>query len=114
MVPFHLEFDLGDGIVAGNVEQLDQIADAEGHMRYQVNIGERRSVICVNIEMEPPRPLTIQDAENYYEAIHYPEHVLDFSEDDVFNNEEIKQIALAIKDHNNSRRLTFDQANFDF
>lgn len=114
MVPFNLEFEFGDGLVSGTAEQLDQIADAEGFMRYQITTGERRSVICVNIEEEPPRPLTGQGAENYYEAIHYPEHTPGFSEEEVFNTQEIETIAAVIEDYNNSRRLKFDQAHFDF
>lgn len=113
MVPFHLEFDFGDGLVAGTAEQLDQLADAEGYMRYQITVEERRSVVCVNIEQETPLPLTAQDAENY-EAIHYPEQLSGFSQDDVFNTKEVETIAAVIKDYNNSRRLKFDQAHFDF
>lgn len=100
--------------MAGTAEQLDQLADTAGFMRYKVTVGERRSVICVNIEEEPPMPVTMQDAENYYEAIHYPEQALAFSEDEVFTPEEVSTIAAEIKAYNNTRKLKFDQMHFDF
>ena len=114
MVPFNLEFEFEEGRVAGTAEQLDQLADTAGFMRYQVVAGERRSVICVNIEEEPSLPMTPQDAENYYEATHYREQGRGFSEDEVFSAEEVDIIASAIQGYNNSRRLKFDQMHFDF
>lgn len=114
MVPFNLEFDFGDVPVAGTAEQLDQLADTAGFMRYQVAAGERQSVICVNIEEETQQLVTPQDAEAYYEAVYYPEYDSGFSEDEVFSAEEVAVIVTAIKAYNNSRRLTFDQMNFDF
>jgi hypothetical protein len=84
MVPFNLEFEFIEGQVAGTAEQLDQLTDTVGFMRYQITAGELRSVICMNMEEEPPVPVTLQNAENYYEAIHYPEQLSDFDEDEVF------------------------------
>jgi hypothetical protein len=114
MVPFHLELDFGDGLVAGTAEKLNQLTDAEGYMRYQITVGERRSIVCVNIEEGTPLPLTAQDAENYYEAIHYTEHVAGFSEEEVFSADEVGVIVTAISAYNDSHRLTFDQIHFDF
>lgn len=114
MVPFLLEFDFAVGIVAGTAEQLDQLADAEGYMRYLVTAEVQRSVVWVNIENEPPQRVTPQDAENYYEAIHYPEQVSGFSQDEVFTAQEIEIIASAICAYNDGRKLKFDQMNFDF
>lgn len=114
MVPIHLEFEFGDGLVAVTAEQLDQLADTEGFMRYQISAGERRSVVCVNTEKEQLPSVTAHNAENYYEAVHYPGQVSDFSEDEVFTPEEISTIAAEIRVYNNSRKLTFDQMHFDF
>ena len=114
MVPFHLELRLGENQVAVIAEQLDQLADTAGFMRYQVTAGERRSVVCVNIEEGPQQSVTASDAESYYEAVHYPDQDLGFSEDEVFSAEEVDMIVTAIRAYNNSRRLTFDQMNFDF
>ncbi|WP_345947729.1 hypothetical protein ABDD95_12805 [Mucilaginibacter sp. PAMB04274] len=114
MVPFNLEFEFEGGHVAGTAEQLDQLADTAGFMRYQVIAGERRSVVCVNIEEGPRQPVTARDAEDHYEAVHYPEHDPGFSEDDVFTAEEVGVIVTAIRAYNDSRMLKFDQMNFDF
>jgi hypothetical protein len=114
MVPFNLEFESGQDRVAGTAEQLDQLADTAGFMRYQVTVGDRRSVVCVNIEDIPPLPLTPQDAENYYEAIHYSEHTSGISEEEVFTLEEISAITAEIKGYNDTRSLKFDQMHFNF
>jgi hypothetical protein len=114
MVPFNLEFEFEEVHVAGTAEQLDQLTDTVGFMRYQINAGERRSVICMNMEEPPPAPITIPDAENFYEAIHYPERLPDFDEDEVFTLEEVGVITATIKAYNNSRALKFNQMHFDF
>ena len=114
MVPFNLEFEFEEGQVAGTAEQLDQLTDTAGFMRYQVVAAERRSIICVNMEEAPHQPVTAADAENYYEAAHYPEEVSGFSEDEVFSAEEISVIVAKIKAYNDSRNLKFDQMHFDF
>jgi len=114
MVPFNLELEFADGDLVGTAEQLDQLADTAGFMRYQITAAKRRAIIFVNIEGEPQRPVTAQDAENYYEASHYPEQVLGYSEDEVFTLEEVNAIAAAISTYNNGRKLKFDQMNFDF
>ena len=114
MVPLHLEFEFSDGRVAGTAEQLNQLSDIEGFIRYQITVGERRSVVCVNMENEQQPSVTANNAENYYEAVYYPEQVSDFSEEEVFTPEEISRIAAEIRTYNNSRKLTFDQMHFDF
>ena len=114
MVPFNLEFEFVEGQVAGTAEQLDQLADTVGFMRYHVTVANRRSVICMNIEEEAQMPMTSPDAENQYEAIHYPEQLSDFDGDEVFTPEEVGVIAAAIKAYNSSRALKFDQMHFDF
>jgi hypothetical protein len=114
MVPFNLEFEFDEGHLAGTAEQLDQLTDTVGFMRYQVNAGERRSVICMNMEEEAPAPVTEPDAENFYEAIHYPDQLSDFDANEVFTPEEVSVIAAAIKAYNKTRKLKFDQMHFDF
>jgi hypothetical protein len=114
MVPINLELRFGDRQVAGTAEQLDQLTDIAGFMRYQVISEERRSVICANIEEEPPMPVTLPNAENYYEAIHYPEKSSYFDEDQVFTPEEVVVITGTIKVYIKTRSLKFDQMHFDF
>ncbi|WP_345952933.1 hypothetical protein [Mucilaginibacter sp. PAMB04168] len=114
MVPFNLEFEFEEGHVAGTAEQLDQLTDTVGFMRYQVTAGERRSVICINMEEESPTPVASRDAENHYEAVHYPEQLSSFSEDEVFTPEEVSMIAAEIKVYNQTRSPKFDQMHLDF
>jgi hypothetical protein len=114
MVPINLEFEFGEDKVNGTAEQLDQVADTAGFMRYQVVAAERRSVIYVNIEEVPHLSETVLGAENHYEATQYAEHFSGFSEDEVFTSEEVGVIASAIQVYNTSRRLKFDQLHFDF
>ena len=98
MVPYNLQVELHRQLLPISVEQMDQLADAVGYMRYQIRTAEQRSVILVNI-----------DAEQLL-----PEDIIGFSEDDVFTLEEIGVIAAAIRQYNSGRRLTFDQLTFDF
>ncbi|HEK22068.1 MAG: hypothetical protein C0191_04700 [Mucilaginibacter sp.] len=98
MVPFNLQFELANKLTTISAEQLDQLADTSGFMRYQVRTFNHNSVICVNIE------------ENSLE----PEDVIGFSEDETFTLQEIKAIASAIRTYNSSRQLNFDQMHFDF
>lgn len=98
MVPFNLQLELGGRLTTLSAEQLDQLADEAGFMRYQVRTFNHRSVVCVNIEDEPLSP----------------EEVIGYGEEEVFTIAEIKTIAAAIREYNNSRKLNFDQMHFDF
>lgn len=98
MVPFNLQLELGGRLTTFSAEQLDQLADETGFMRYQVRTFNHRSVVCVNIEDEPLSP----------------EEVIGYGEDEVFTLDEIKAIAAAIREYNSSRKLNFDQMHFDF
>lgn len=89
MVPFNLELEFADGELACTAEQMDQLADTSGFMRYQVTTAKRRAIVFVNIEEESQRPVTAQDAESYYEASYYPEQVPGYSKDEVFTLEEV-------------------------
>jgi len=98
MVPFNLQLELGGRLTTVSAEQLDQLADETGFMRYQVRTFNHRAVVCVNIEDVPLSP----------------EDVTGYGEDDVFTPEEIKVIAGAIREYCSSRKLNFDQMHFDF
>ncbi|NOW96094.1 hypothetical protein [Mucilaginibacter sp. SG564] len=55
-------------------------------------------------------PLEIaQEAEAYFEAVHYPEHLLAFSIEDDFASEEIQIIANAIRQYNRKLRCMFNK-----
>jgi hypothetical protein len=98
MVPLNLQVELHGQLLTISVEQLDQLPDAVGYMRYQVRTAEQRSVVLVNLEAEQL----------------FPEENIGLSEDDVFTPDETSVIAAAIREYNSGRRLTFDQLTFDF
>ncbi|MDT3402283.1 hypothetical protein [Mucilaginibacter terrae] len=114
MVPFNLELEFPDQRMTGTAEQLDQIADNDGFMRYQVSLGERRSIICVNIEEGWAQSVSAADSESSHEGVQDPGHHSGISEDEVFKADEVGIIVSAIKAYNDSRKLTFDQMHFDF
>lgn len=98
MVPFNLQLEINERLLTISVEQLDQLADTIGFMRYQIRTFNYNTVIFVNIEEEQLSP----------------EDIIGFSEDDVLTLDEIKAIATAIRQYNDGRKLKFDQMTFDF
>ncbi|MCC8407687.1 hypothetical protein LJ707_02020 [Mucilaginibacter sp. UR6-1] len=80
------------------IEQLDQLADTAGFIRYQVRTFHRSSVVYVNAGEETPGP----------------EEITGFSEEEAFSPDEVKTIAAAIREYNGSRKLNFNQMHFDF
>jgi len=98
MVPFNLQIELNARLVTFSAEQLDQLADSAGFMRYQIRTLNHHSVIYVNIEDEPLEP----------------EDIIGFSEDEVLSLDEVRTIAAAIREYNSSRKLNFEQMHFDF
>ena len=98
MVPFNLQLEINERLLTISVEQLDQLADTIGFMRYQIRTFNYNTVIFVNIEEEQLSP----------------EDIIGFSEDDVLTLDEIKVIAAAIRQYNDGRKLKFDQMTFDF
>jgi len=108
MVPFNLEIELENHPVLASIEQLDRLADTDGFIRFDVTCGERRSVIYVNVENDLP-PVTPQDAETYFEAVNYPEHVSAFSMDEVFTRTEVIVIGNAIRKYNRELKVYFNR-----
>lgn len=106
MVPFQIELELAANPVDITAEQLDRLADEDGFIRYNVTCSERRSVIFVNVENDLPL-VTPQDAEAYFEAVHYPEQVSSFSEEEVFSADEIIAIGDAIRKYNRGLNTRF-------
>jgi len=109
MVPFNLEIQLSGKPVIINAEQLDRLADDEGYIRYDVREGKRRAVVYVNVEDQTMPLETVQDAEAYFEAVHYPEHLPAFSIEDDFASEEIQIIGNAIRQYNRKLRFMFNK-----
>lgn len=98
MVPFNLQLELANKLTTISVEQLDQLTDTVGVMRYQIRTFNHNSVVCVNIGDEPLSP----------------EEIVGYCEDEVFSKDEVKAISIAVRQYNNSRKLNFDQMQFDF
>jgi hypothetical protein len=108
MVPFNLEIDLGNNSESLLAEQLERLADDDGFIGFDVTCGERRSVIHVNMERDLPLA-TPQDAETYFEQVHYPEQVNAFSEEDIFSHDEVQIIGKAIQNYNRELKLQFNR-----
>jgi len=98
MVPFNLQIELNARLLTFSAEQLDQLADNVGFIRYQIRTFNNHSVIYVNIEDDAPEP----------------DDIIGFSDDEVFSLDEVRIIAAAIREYNSSRKLNFDQMHFDF
>jgi hypothetical protein len=98
MIPFNLQFEIANRLTTIFVEQLDQLADTLGFMRYQIRSFHQSSVVHVNIENEPTTP----------------EEIIGYSIDDAFSPDEIEAISAAIKAYNRDRKLSFDQMSFNF
>jgi len=76
MVPFNLQIELNARLVTFSAEQLDQLADSAGFMRYQIRTFNHHSVIYVNIEDKSLEP----------------EDIIGFSEDEVFSLDEVRTL----------------------
>jgi hypothetical protein len=113
MVPYNLEVELENKPVEITVEQLERFADVGGFSAYDITAGDRRSVVQVNVTYEPP-VVTPQDAEAYFEAVHYPETLPAYDEREVFTPEELRAIGAAIRQYNREARVVFAQFLLDF
>lgn len=98
MLPFNLQLELNARQVTISAEQLDQLADELGFMRYHVRTFNHSTVIFVNIEDEPLPP----------------DEIIGYSLEEVFSLDDVNAIAGAIRQYNSSRNLNFDQMHFDF
>lgn len=98
MVPFNLQLELNSRLVTLSAEQLDQLADDFGFMRYQIRTFNHSAVIFVNIEDDPLQA----------------ESITGYSEDEAFSPDEVNTIAAAIREYNSNRQLNFDQMHFNF
>lgn len=93
MVPFDLELELENNPLTISAEQLERFADADGYTCYDVRAGERRTVVYVNIESEQPTT---------------------YNDPDCFSPEELKAIAVAIRQYNRENKVVFAQFLLDF
>lgn len=98
MVPFNFQLEFNARQITFSAEQLDQLADAAGFMRYRVRTFNDSSIVFVNTE----------------DAHLAPANVAGYSLDEAFTLEQVHAIAQAVREHNSSRKLNFDQMAFDF
>jgi poly-gamma-glutamate capsule biosynthesis protein CapA/YwtB (metallophosphatase superfamily) len=113
MVPVNLDVDFENQPVEVTAEQLERFADVDGFSRYDIRVGDRRSVVQINVTYEPPI-VTAQDAEAYFEAVNYPEQPVAYDEQEVFDTDELRVIAAAIRQHNREAKVVFAQFLLDF
>lgn len=96
MVPFDLDVKVENKALTISVKQLDLLADEEGYLRYNIHTGDRRGVIYVERGDQLPA-MTPDNFDSFYEAIHYPEQVPFFSNDEQFTDIEVRSIGNAIR-----------------
>lgn len=99
MVPFSIEIEWKDKAVSLVAEQLDNLADEEGFIRFDVRTAQRRAVIFVNIEEQVQFPVIPQEPDSYVEAMQYPEQPGAFSFDETFGKAEVALIGKSIWEH---------------
>lgn len=95
MTPFYLQVEFAGRRTTLMVQQLDQPADINGFMCYQIRTFNQHSVVFVNTEQKRLCPIG-------------------FSDDEGFTAEEIKVIVVAIRDYNSNCRRSADQIVLDF
>ena len=116
MVPFFLELELDNKMLTITAEQLQNFADVDGYCRYDITCGDRRSVVYINVDyVEPQQPVTVQDWEDHYEAIHYEKQAQAFIDDynELFSKRELNLIAASIRQYNREAGISFPEFNFD-
>lgn len=99
MIPFPIEIEWQNVPVSLLAEQLDNLADEEGFIRFDVRSERRRAVIFVSVEVLPLPPTIPPDQENNFEALHYNHRTGPFSFDEIFTEGEVERIGKAIRGH---------------
>jgi hypothetical protein len=99
MVPFQIEIEWQNTPVNLIAEQLDNLADEEGYIRFDVRNARRRAVIFVGMEHQPPILENSQGQESHFESLHYSQQYAAFSFDETFVAGEIVSIGRAIREH---------------
>ena len=87
MVPYILAIEPGNEFREVTVEQLERFADTDGFSPYEMKVGGRRSVVQVNVALEPPR-LASRGAEACFETMQDPKQVVAYDVSGVFSAEE--------------------------
>lgn len=99
MVPFQIEIEWQNTLVNLIAEQLDNLADEEGYIRFDVRNARRGSVIFVSMEHQPPMLEDSQSQDSHFESLYYSQQYTAFSFDETFVAGEIVCIGRAIREH---------------
>lgn len=99
MIPFPIEIEWQNIPVSLLAEQLDNLADEEGFIRFDVRCEQRRAVIFVSIEEQPLPHVISPDLESYFEVLHNTRPPGAFSFDEIFTEGEVERIGKAIRGH---------------
>lgn len=94
MTAFTIELKKDTGKQAISVQKLDPWPDPEGYERYELKAGGCECIISLDADYwAKPCLVTPQNAEDYYEKVHYPTQRPFFSNNNVFTNAELRNIA---------------------
>lgn len=94
MTAFTIELQKDTGKQLITIQKLDPWPDPEGYERYELKAGGYESIISLDAEYwSRPYLFTPEDAEDYYEKIHYPAQRPFFSDNNTFTNAELRTIA---------------------
>ena len=100
MTAFTIEIKQAQDILSIVAQKLDPWPDNDGYERYELTTRGGRSVISLDADYwAKPHFATAEDAEDYYEKIHYPTQRPFFSDNNVFTNAELRKIAGEIAKH---------------
>lgn len=94
MAAFTIELSKDTGKQLIKIQKLDPWPDSEGYERYELKAAGIECIISLDADYwARPYLVTPEDAEDYYEKIHYPSQRPFFSDNNTFTNAELRQIA---------------------
>ena len=97
MAAFTIEIKQAQDILIIVAQKLDPWPDNNGYERYELTTRNACSVISLDADYwARPYMVTPEDAEDYYEKIHYPTQRPFFSNNNTFTNAELRKIAMEI------------------
>jgi hypothetical protein len=94
MAVLTIELEKGTGKHLITIQKLDPRPSPEGYERYELKAAGIECVISLDADYwARPRLVTPEDAEDYFEKIHYPSQRPFFSDNNTFTNAELRTIA---------------------
>ena len=100
MAAFTIKLQQAQGQLIIVAQKLDPWPDNNGYERYELTTRDACSVISLDADYwAKPYMATPENAEEYYETLHYPTQRPFFSDNNVFTNAELRKIAAEIAKH---------------